>query len=133
MGALVKLSLASRQSQYLRMELTSTAVAKTTASGLGIQLAGGTPIILGGEKDGTELAGTVLKANQRVALHLGKVAPKKYHVLLETNPTLGAYGSVQCPRILEPEDGTDLVVHFRAERQLDLAELPWVLRLYMLD
>ena len=133
MGAYVRLSLNSRERNYLRMDPVEGVTKRPTASNLGIQLKGGRVSIVGGEKDGETIDGPIVKANQKVKILLGNVRPVRFHLHVASNPTLAAYGTVQHPFIIEPEDDGELALYFKADRQCDLSVLDWTIRLYLID
>lgn len=132
MSSLVKLNLSSRQTNYLKLDCPPWVGIRNTKTALGLELSGGKAIYLGGEKAGED-AGDVIKANQRVEIQLGVLKPAKYHVLIEANPALHRVGVVTHPRMVEPGDKLELSLFIRAEKQVDLTELDWLIRLYMLD
>jgi hypothetical protein len=134
MSALIKLSLTSRQANYLHLDAVEGVAPRATASTLGIELVGTPQVIqMGGEKDGQVIEGTVVKANQRVRIRLGSISPHKFNTLVVFTPALMQYGTAQGPSFLEPGDKEELVIYFRADRQVDLAEFPWLVRIYMID
>lgn len=132
MAALVKLSLASRMGNYLRIKLLDGVTFRPTNSSMGVQLAGGTLTAVGGEKDG-EVVEFALKANQKVRWSVGTCCPQKYHAVLEANPDLMALGTVQVQTLLEPNEERSVGLYFTATRACDLATLEWAVRIYLLD
>jgi hypothetical protein len=84
------------------------------------------------DKDGAPIE-PQLKANQKVQLFLGKAAPKAYQMMVEAHPDLYAAGQVQMARIVEPDDIIELGIYFKADRAIDISELPWVARIYHVD
>jgi hypothetical protein len=119
---------------YLRLKKNPNTTARTTGSGLGIELLGGTVELTSGEHAGTILApDSIIKANQRIVINAGEIWPNKYHVILQPNPILYYYGTVSCPTIIEPEDHIPLDVTVRMDKQFALADLNWVLRMYLID
>jgi len=88
--------------------------------------------VASGKEAGQVLSGP-LAANQSIIIPMGILAPTRYHALIEVNPTLYAMGSVQCPRFVEPDELTPLVVRLRASVQCTPLELPWIVRIYLLD
>jgi hypothetical protein len=134
MGALVKLSAASRMKNYLNLATEPGISYRTTKTNMGVELFGNPPVtVVGGEKDGQALDGTSIRANQKVFIALGELCPQKYQVLVEVNPLLAAYGTAQCASIVEPGDNLELGIYLKADRQLDLPEGLWFVRLYLID
>lgn len=119
----------TKYARYAPAEGIST---RTTASKLGVELFG-TPevILMGGDNDGKSPEGPI-RANQTVLIRLGNVHPQKFHMLLVVNPDILRNGQVGSPSLIEPEP-TSLDFTFKASRQIDLSELPYLARLYLLD
>lgn len=88
--------------------------------------------VAGGKEAGQVLSGPVA-ANQSITIPMGVLVPTRYHALVEVNPALYAMGAVQCPRFAEPDERTPLVVRLRASVQCTPLELPWIVRIYLLD
>lgn len=134
MSAFVKLSINSRQTNYLRLNLGADVQVRPTSTTMGIEFTGSPGItILGGDKHGDALEGTIVKANQKVCISYGQMAPYKFHAKVVANSELAAYGTVQAADIIEPGDEVDIAIYFRAERQVDLATMKWLVRAYLID
>jgi hypothetical protein len=134
MAALIKLT--GRSLNHLMLKPAEGVLVRGTDSLMGRELSSKAPsiVLVGGEKDGQPAEGTALRANQKVWVQLGTASPSKYQVLIESNPTLAAEGTVQHARILESGGGAQPVgFFFRADRAVDLATFDWLMRLYVLD
>ena len=82
---------------------------------------------------GEPLDSLLLSANQRVVLDLGDIQNPRYHLFIKYNPELFLYGTVQVESMREPGESGPLLLHFKADRQVDIGSLPWVVRLYLAD
>jgi hypothetical protein len=82
---------------------------------------------------GEPLDSLQISANQRVILDLGDVQNPRYHLLVKYNPELFLYGTVQIESMREPGESGPLLLHFKADRAVDLGSLPWIVRLYLAD
>ena len=71
--------------------------------------------------------------NQRIYIPLGVLHTYKYESMVEVHPALYAMGDVQIPRIGEPGEDLPLVIRLRAYGTCKPAELPWLVRVYLLD
>lgn len=127
MAAFIKLA-SERTRVLVGLTLADNVTRHCTGSNMALELRGCR--ILGA--DGQPVDGP-LKANQKVALRLGTLAPKKYQAMVECHPDLHAYGQTQLPRLIEPDDTVDLTLFFRADRAVDIASLPWIARVYLID
>lgn len=118
--------------KYARLVAGSGIETRPTVSKVGVELFGSPEVIfVGGENDGKLVDGAV-RANQTVLIKLGSISPQKFHMLFVPNPDLARAGTVGAPSLVEPEP-TELTITFRAARQVDLSELKYVARLYLLD
>jgi len=131
MSALVKLSSSIRQSGYVRLEAVDNVEMRSTTTGLGLQISGGKMLSATGDDAGSEVES--IKANKRGIIHLGTISPSKYQVLVEVHPELHMLGTVGHARIVEPGDSIPLDIYITAHRSVDVANLPWTVRLYMID
>lgn len=81
-----------------------------------------------------DIGETSLKAGQKVVLDFGTLSKNKYSVLIEVNPLLHSLAIVSGPRIIEPlTESTDLHLIVRAEKQINLEEIPWFLKIFLVD
>lgn len=128
----VNLNKGGALSKYARFTAGTGVVTRPTVSKIGLELFGEPEVTyLGGEAHGKPVEGAI-KANQTVLIRLGDVNPQKFHMMLVTNPDLSRAGTVGAPSLIEPEP-TTLSITFRAARQVDLLELSYLARLYLLD
>lgn len=133
MSSLLKLNMPSRWTNYLRVQPAEGVNMRNVPSGLAVELHTRHAVLASGDKAGDSVEGTVIKPNQKVYLPLGVINPAKYHALLEVNPKFYLDGNVGVPRILEPNEEIELVVSFRADKTVDLEDMSWTVRIYMLD
>lgn len=133
MNSLVKLSFASRQINLIRAQLHAGVGQRSTQSNLGLEYVGGKIIQVGGKEAGEELENGLIKANQKVLVDLGTVRPAKYHSIIVVHPEIIRAGVVGVAGIAEPDEEALLGFTFRADHQIDLRALPYLLRLYLLD
>lgn len=85
------------------------------------------------DKDGEVIKDGVVKAGQRCQFSLGNIRAEKYHVMLIANPELLQAGYLGGLSIIEPYETAALSFLFKAERQVDVAKLPYLFRLYIID
>lgn len=131
MSALVKLSISSRQSNYIRLESAEGVTSRPTPTSMGLQVSGGKMLSATGDDAGAEV--DTIKANKRGIIHLGTISPNKYQVFVEVHPDLHMLGTVGHARIVEPGDSIPLDIYINAHKSVDVSLLPWTVRLYMID
>lgn len=131
MSALVKLSVSSRQSHYIKLEAADGVISRPTSTSMGLQVIGGKMLSATGDDAGAEVE--TIKANKRGIIHLGTISPTRYQVLVEVHPDLHMLGTVGHARIVEPGDTVPLDIYITAHKSVDVATLPWTVRLYMID
>jgi hypothetical protein len=68
-----------------------------------------------------------------VVLDLGNIQNPRYQLFIKYNPELFLYGTVQVENIREPGESGPLHLHFKADRQVDIGSLAWIVRLYLAD
>jgi hypothetical protein len=81
-----------------------------------------------------DIGDTTLKAGQKVILDFGTLSKNKYTVMVEVNPQLHPLALVSGPGIIEPgTESTDLQFVVRAEKQINLEEFSWFLKIFLVD
>lgn len=134
MSALVKLATDRRMASYIKAKLHDGIDKRATDTSLGIELFGEPKIVvLGGEKDGQEIRDGIVKPNQKVVVTVGSMNPHKYQVIQQPHYDLVMNGEVRHNQFMEPGDEVAIGFVFKADRQIDMNSLPWLVRLYMLD
>jgi hypothetical protein len=83
------------------------------------------------DSNGADING-IIKANQRVTIALGKLKPFKYRFLVQVNPALFPKCNVQVQTLYEIGEQADLTLYIQAYKQLDLYDLPYLVRIYMI-
>jgi hypothetical protein len=109
---------------------TSNPNVKNDASGWGIEISA--PVSVMNSK-GEPLDSLEVSANQRVILNLGFIENQRYHLFIKHNPEFFTSGQVQLETIRAPGESGDLLLHFKAERALNIGNLSWIVRLYLAD
>jgi len=85
------------------------------------------------DKDGEPLSDGILKVGQKASLDMGKLSADKYHLMLIPNPELARSAYVGGPILLEPYTTEELQFLLRVERQINLSELGYLFRIYIMD
>lgn len=72
------------------------------------------------------------KGKRIVLVPAATVQPKSgFKVLVDVNPALYQYGSVNCVSIIEPELGEQPLVYITLRKKLNLEDLEYLVRLYV--
>lgn len=99
---------------------------------MGLRIRAGEAQLLGGKSEG-ELV-SVVEVNQTVLIFPNvTLNPTKYQTLISVNPELFRYGTCGYATIVEPGEGRNIFIQFKAARRTDLNELEYLLTLYQLD
>lgn len=85
----------------------------------------------GKEKGEVQTEG-VLRPNTLYHLSFGQIRPEKHLVLIDLHPSLCEIGGVSCPRMVVVGDQLELKVGVFSPKQIDIGELPWILRMGMI-
>jgi hypothetical protein len=85
------------------------------------------------DKDGEPIKDGLLKSGQRATLNLGRLKADKYHLMLIANPELARMAYIGGPILLEPYEAERLEYTLKVERQIDLAKLTYLFRIYLVD
>jgi hypothetical protein len=110
----------------------STPNGSTTGSGWGYDL--GSPISVTTLSGGEEIEGGKLSNNQKVVLNFGVLEKSKYHVIVRVNHELGRYGTILAyPTMVEPGERVTIDVLLKVDKPFSLTDIPWFVRLYMVD
>lgn len=128
----VKLSSNSRLA-YFRYEAAPMVERSLTSSSMGMQLITGEITLVSGEKKGQLVEDGQVKPNQSVKLSFGTIQPNHYHALVTVNPEISKAGSVGVVTLVEPEDATDLEIILRTTVGINLHDLAWHVRVYLID
>jgi len=105
---------------------------RNTPSGWGVELL--RPLEVIGLTSKEPIDDLVLKAGQKVILDFGTVSKNKFQMFIEPNPILHTVALVSGPTMLEPEQKeTPLFLVLRAEKQINLEEIPWLLKIFLVD
>ena len=103
-----------------------------TNSLMGLRVRPGEAVLLGGKSDG-ELT-SIVEVNQLALIYPNvTIKPTKYQTLISVNPELLRYGTCSYSTIVEPGEGENIFIQFKAARRTDLNELEYLLTLYQLD
>ena len=106
---------------------------RLTPSGYGYEiLPSGIATVVSG-KDAGELEGLELPAQRNIQLLFGYITPLKYNGMMDINPLIYSKAEVSFQRIFEPGEKADLRLFIRTKEKLDLNELEWIARFYLLD
>jgi len=98
-----------------------------------IELPVGSVELLSKEATPTDFGG-VLKANSRVKISAAcKIDPRVYRVEIEPNKLLMDTAGASIYRIMPGEGITEISFELKPSRQLDLSELRYLCRLYLLE
>lgn len=134
MSALVDVRESTARHAYLGLDLAPGVSGKNVARNLGYRLSGINATYLTGQKAGEPIEGTLVKANQIVQLNFGTIAPTRYEALITYNPILTSVANVVTAPIISHGDGPQpLIMTLIAFRQFDLAEVPWLMTVHLVD
>ena len=131
MSSLVKFAGARLIHQVDLSKFSASVEWSIEQSGMALRLAGAKAYAATGDSKDKEVAEVV--GNQRIYIPLGILHTSKYESMVEVHPALYAMGDVQIPRIGEPGEDLPLVIRLRAYGPCKPAELPWLVRVYLLD
>ena len=85
------------------------------------------------DKDGEPIKDGELKPGQRAYLKLGKLNADKYHILLVVNPTLARHCYIGGAMLVEPYESVDLDYMIKVEKAINLNQLDYAFRIYVMD
>ena len=135
MPTFVSLPNPTRVRLYLKHELSPDIQVNNLRSKFGVQVST-TPEWTGAEVLGGKEAGArklELAANQRALINLGFFHPYRYQALVAINPVLNETALVQAPLMTEPGEVLRLRLIVTAQAATELAELPWLARIYLFE
>ena len=105
---------------------------RNTSSGWGVELI--RPELIIGLTSKEQVEDPILKAGQKVVLDFGTVSKNKFQMLIEPNPILHSVALISGPTMFEPDQKeTPLFLIIRAEKQINLEEIPWFLKIFLID
>ena len=84
-------------------------------------------------KDAGDELVSEMKANQKAVIQIGKIIPFRYNVMVVVNPELNGKVSINSPILLEAGEEVQLDIYLQSWKSLDVSELPWTVRLYVID
>ena len=94
----------------------------------------GDVIRLGGQQDGTIIEDKEVNANQAVIVKMPTpLLPRRYEVSLSFNPALLLHGTVSMPSMVEPTQGQDIFLQFKALKKVNLNDFDYIFELRMID
>lgn len=76
---------------------------------------------------------TEIKVNQSFTLRLGLLAPKRYTCMVVVHSQLQCATMGPSIMVLEPGEVVDLNLTFKALKNINLTEMPYSVRLYLID
>lgn len=105
---------------------------RNTPSGWGVEVIRPESIL--GLTSKEPIEDTILKAGQKAILDFGTVTKNKYQMFIEPNPILHTVALISGPTLFEPDQKeTPLFLVVRAEKQINLEEIPWFLKIFLVD
>jgi len=91
------------------------------------------PLLEGWNPSKEEVVGTAKRGMRLRLLPAGTINPVKHKVKVVFNPALIDVADVQCPDIIESDEGgTQPVVTAKFYKDFELSTLDWVVKLYLL-
>ncbi len=88
--------------------------------------------ILSGKEAGP-VEGSELPSGKTVELSFGTICPIKYNVVTSVSEELTELADVSCPTIFDPDEPAELKLQLRTRKAVPLAELSYLLKLYLID
>jgi hypothetical protein len=117
-----------------RFGLSDEFESRTTIGGFGLEIQNYSSVeVLSGTGAGPLVDSTELPAQRLSVIRFGTISPQKYNAMVEVNPDLIAQCDVQFARLFEPRETNSLELYIRPRVKVDLAELKYLIRLYLLD
>lgn len=105
---------------------------RNTPAGWGVEVI--QPELVIGLTSKEQIEDPILKAGQKVVLDFGTVSKNKYQMFIEPNPILHTVALISGPTTMEPDQKeTPLFLVVRAEKQINLEEIPWFLKIFLVD
>ena len=92
----------------------------------------GTGVITQGKDEGP-IEGLLLPAQRSIVWNLGEISPSKYNAQMEVNPKLYANADVFFQTLYDPGTTNGINLHIRTKRSVDLSELDWLVKFYLVD
>jgi hypothetical protein len=130
----VSLLSMTNQRNKNRFGLSDEFESKTTIGGFGLEIQNYSSIeVLSGTGAGPLVDSTELPAQRLSVIRFGTISPQKYNAMMEVNPQLISQCDVQFVRLYEPRETNTLELYVRPRAKVDLAELQYLIRLYLLD
>jgi len=100
----------------------------------GLRLLPGKALLIGGKSEGEVIEDGKIEVNQTVLIYpAATLQTVKYETFISINPELLRYGICGCASIIEPGEGENIFVQFKAARRTDLNELKYLCTLYQID
>jgi hypothetical protein len=129
MSSLVMLG---KQGSKLGLTASDAHLMYPTNNLMGIRVLPGKAVLLGGKQEGETVE--VVEVNQTVLIYPAmKLNPVKYQTFLSVNPEMFRYGICGYATIVEPGEGENIFIQFKASRRTDLKDLKYLLTLYQID
>ena len=108
----------------------------TTVDKMGLCVPAGKIIRVGGKLDGEAIDDGIIEANQTVVIFPGvTINPRKYNVITSYNAALakaGAQVTVGAP-VIGAHEGEDVFLTVRTLKKLDISDLDYMFRFYVID
>lgn len=133
-SALVKLLTSSRVGGPLGIPADANPeLYDFTLDAMGVRVAAGKCVVVGGQNDGSTISDGLVQANQKVIVYPAlDLRPDRYTLLLGYNNALAEHGTVSISPVAFPEPEAIRLV-FKADRKTDLKEVGHIFEIYMAD
>lgn len=132
---LLKVGRGSLGSYFSQLSVADGVNTKVNATGRCVELSGAPIITILSKTDNGELESgiTEIPAQRRARLEFGQVIGNRCNPLIEINPLLYESASVEFERVLSEAGLQNITLYLNTRTKLDLAELPYLVRVYALD
>ena len=101
-----------------------------TLYALGLQAKNATCFL---DKDGAPLESGVVEAGKLITIKFGDATARHYHIMVVAHPELARSGQLGGVQLVEPWTTESLEFVFKAYKKVDLLNLPYLFRIYLLD
>ena len=118
--------------QKITINAKEGVVTRRNAANYCLDISGEAALILK-DKEGEPVKDGELKVGQRAYLNLGSISTDQYHFLIIPNPILSKHAYVGGPLLVEPHSTEELEFMLRVEKQINVNNLPYLFRIYVVD
>jgi hypothetical protein len=116
------LGIPSEGAEYVRL----------TSNMQGVLMKAPDALCVGGKNDGTLTS--IIEANQTVIIRPPVLLqPRRFETIVSVNPELILNGTVSHPIVIQPGQGQDILIKFKATKKINLNDLDYIFSLHMVS